>query len=119
MKKTKRMLAAVAAADGPKCEPGQHGNPGPGFKPALCPPPGSAGQRQITIIGKGRPAAGCPFASLYGSRAVGAVPVPSTAMASSRAGTGRAPGSRSAVQPPRDQVRPGHTSSAKHGTART
>jgi hypothetical protein len=49
--KTKRMLAvvvlamgalsaSVAAADGPKCEPGQRGNPGPGFKPAPCPPPG-------------------------------------------------------------------------------
>lgn len=30
-------LAPSAAAQ--KCQPGKHGNPAPGFKPAPCPPP--------------------------------------------------------------------------------
>lgn len=48
MKKAKRIVAALAlgavsasaamAEEGPKCAPGQHGNPGPGFKPGPCPP---------------------------------------------------------------------------------
>jgi Spy/CpxP family protein refolding chaperone len=51
MNKAKRILAAIAlamalgavsasaaAAQGPECPPDQHGNLGPGFKPAPCPP---------------------------------------------------------------------------------
>lgn len=30
--------ASAAAAQGPECPPDQHGNLGPGFKPAPCPP---------------------------------------------------------------------------------
>jgi Spy/CpxP family protein refolding chaperone len=50
MNKAKRILAAIAlamalgavsataaAAQGPECSPGQHGNPHPGFKPGPCP----------------------------------------------------------------------------------
>lgn len=32
------IFGAPAASAAPKCSPGQHGNPSPGFKPAPCPP---------------------------------------------------------------------------------